>query len=227
MDESSQSRSTNTVTPQSNRQLLDELDALMQRMLALPVEAREGDAPSSAAAPPPAIHRAAPASYTRDLSEPVAQAPPAGAKPALLVRQPTVAPAPVLQPPPLPESANARRLSPLVPMVVPRRLDKAAPRPAAVPAAPILAPAPAPEPLPPAKPIWLSPSVARPAEPPPRRGLFVRLLLAINWVYDIATLILGPLGSWLRSDAGRHFVGWCGILMLLGAAVWAAIVFLG
>jgi hypothetical protein len=55
----------------------------------------------------------------------------------------------------------------------------------------------------------------------------VKLLVTINFVYDILTVILGPLGRWLRSPGGRALVGWAGILMLLGAAAWAGMVFLG
>jgi hypothetical protein len=41
-----------------------------------------------------------------------------------------------------------------------------------------------------------------------------------NRSFDIVTYLLGPLGSWLRKPAGRHTLGWLGILMILGAIGW-------
>jgi hypothetical protein len=206
----------------------------MQRMLALPVEAREADAPAIAPTPPQlAVARPVAPSYTLDLhtaAAPVLQPQPAASVPVVKARPLAVAPAPVLQAPPAAEApVTSRRPNPLVPMVLPQRQGQASQRSTTVASAPTLAPAPklAPEPLPPAKPIWINPTSGKPTAPPPKPGLLGQALQPINWLYDTVTLLLGPLGGWLRSEGGRSFVGWCGIAMLLAAALWAAVVFLG
>lgn len=51
-------------------------------------------------------------------------------------------------------------------------------------------------------------------------SLFVWFLIALNGAFNIFTHLLGPLGTWLRGS-GRISLGWLGIFMVLGAAAWA------
>jgi hypothetical protein len=46
-------------------------------------------------------------------------------------------------------------------------------------------------------------------------------LVALNWIFDLLTYLLGPLGGWLRSAGGRNVLGWLGIVMIFGAIGWA------
>jgi len=46
-------------------------------------------------------------------------------------------------------------------------------------------------------------------------------LIALNAVFNIATYLLGPLGTWLRGS-GRTLMGWLGVGMILAAGTWAA-----
>jgi hypothetical protein len=46
-------------------------------------------------------------------------------------------------------------------------------------------------------------------------------LIALNVTFNIATYLLGPLGTWLRGS-GRTLMGWLGIGMIVAAGVWAA-----
>ncbi len=47
-------------------------------------------------------------------------------------------------------------------------------------------------------------------------------LLWINWPFDRATGLLGPLGRRLRGPGGRALLGWGGLLLLAAALVWLA-----
>lgn len=47
-----------------------------------------------------------------------------------------------------------------------------------------------------------------------------RPFLWLNLTYDVLTYLLGPLGRWLRGPAGRALVGWIGVLLLAGAMAW-------
>jgi hypothetical protein len=38
-----------------------------------------------------------------------------------------------------------------------------------------------------------------------------------NGIFDVLTQLLGPLGSWLRQPSGRTFLGWLGLALLLAA----------
>ena len=64
-------------------------------------------------------------------------------------------------------------------------------------------------------PQWQSPKNVAPPVP------FILLpLLGFNRLFDIISYLLGPLGSFLRAPAGRNTLGWLGILMILGAIGW-------
>jgi hypothetical protein len=60
------------------------------------------------------------------------------------------------------------------------------------------------------------------------RGFWLWLILrAINGAFDLATYLLGPIGVWLRSPRGRNLLGAAGILMVLGAVGWLAVLWMG
>jgi hypothetical protein len=67
--------------------------------------------------------------------------------------------------------------------------------------------------------------VVRVASPAAELGVEVPLLLRplvwCNRAFDSLTLWLGPLGRWLRSSAGRSWLGWIGLGLLAGATAWA------
>jgi hypothetical protein len=187
------------------RQQLDEIDALLKRMLTLP------PLPGEAAEPPPPALPAAPMTY-----------------PAPSVRE---------VPPP-------RDPSPGEPVVREWRVEwpqAPAPQPASVVAWGSPAPAGPPsvvgsDPFPVAAPVAanhlpfavevpVGPALI-PGQPPPSTveppdSLPVQFLVLVNGTFNILTYLLGPLGTMLRGP-GRAALGWCGILMLLAAAVWTA-----
>jgi hypothetical protein len=45
-------------------------------------------------------------------------------------------------------------------------------------------------------------------------------LVGVNVVFNGLTFMLGPAGRWLRSPAGKSFLGWTGIGLLVIALVW-------
>ncbi len=207
----------------STRQLLDELDALMQRMLALPVQAAEESPPVAPPEPtPPApvpgrtvtVQAAAPVLQQVVVTRQAAT-PPSGPPPTRR------------EDPPHPDLSAPAYVpvgaEPLLPLILQRPKKQAekravgidwtpAPRaPAAAPAAPrpavLKPPEEAPEPVAPASEI----------------GWLIRL----NRSYDRATDLLGGPGRWLRSESGRNILGWAGIGMIAAAVLWAALRFLG
>jgi hypothetical protein len=193
----------------ATRQMLDELDALMERMLALPVnetdEAAAAPAIAAPAAPSPAPPMAAPMTAKLTLlqvpvDEPSLDAAHAGTNPSHL---PALGAVRSAEPPRAPRAPRATTLPPL---------------PQASPMAP-----------PP-----LSGHVVPPAEQPTVESLwaevpeaddsvvswFIVPLLWGNRAYDQATLYLGPPGAWLRSATGRALLGLMGLLLLAAAGLW-------
>jgi hypothetical protein len=80
------------------------------------------------------------------------------------------------------------------------------------------------EPVPRA-PISLSTPPARPAvrsrfDVAPPQSLALAPLRSINWCFETAVLPLGASGRWLKSRAGRNALGWIGVLLVLIAAGW-------
>ena len=198
--------SSSTSASQSTKQLLDELDALMQRMLAVPVQPAETEA-APQAGPEPRQVELMPAPIT-----PVVQAPP--------LPQPAAPAEPFL-----PAAAV-----PLVPIIVQRPTGVAAatpaqPRPPA-PASPRAEQA-AVQPLPKPRSPWMNPTATKTSVGLAVPGWGSRLLLAVNRMYDRGTDRLGPVGRWLRGETGRSLLGWTGLAMVVVALVWAAVLFLG
>jgi hypothetical protein len=223
----------------STRQLLDELDALMERMLALPVQAAEEPAQAAAVAPPPTPPHSPPTpppapvpsrTLTVQAAAPVLQqvvvtrqsAPPPAPLPP-----PAVPPPPPRQDPPHPDLSAPAYLpvgaEPLLPLILQRPTKQAGKRAVGVdwtpaPRAPAAAP-PSPRPA-----VIKPPEEAKdPEQPSPGLSWLVR----VNRAYDRATDLLGGPGRWLRSDQGRNTLGWAGLGMLAAAGLWAALRFLG
>jgi hypothetical protein len=230
-------------TSHPTRELLDELDALMQRMLALPVNQLEEELRTMAeeTSAPPTGDRLAE-------SEEVASnpAPPANSGEALRTRSISadvpgaaraeeagdMAPphAPLIAFQPLPPANQA------APPTFPPESDPPGEKPdsdwerllAAGPE--VLAALGRPETL--DQPSKTPEEVITPGSPSssmdaqaasslPRRGsLWLRPILWSNWVFDGVTRWLGPPGRWLRSPAGRSVMGWIGLGLLAGAAAW-------
>ena len=168
-------------TLQTTKQMLDELDALMEKMLALPTSDGEDDA---------------------------------------------CFPEPVVKPLPLPATMSAT-------LTLLREAQEQAAHPAfnpphmALPPTEAREPAPQPEPLtndivPPSVMEKLEPMLA--AIPEPEGALATQWgylpLVAINVIFDWATMIFGGAGSWMRTDGGRLLLGFSGVVMMLIAAGW-------
>jgi hypothetical protein len=193
------------------RQQLDEIDALLRRMLTLPPLASEAAAPTATSppAPPPA-----PVSYaTPTIREVPPPQPPAVGEPIVHEwrvgwQQPAAAPPPSVltwgTPVPLATLAEA----PYHPQPPAYLISSppATPNLIATTAAPPVLPLTVPTPASPA-----APSISPILWP----------LIALNVTFNMATYLLGPLGTWLRGS-GRTLMGWLGIGMILSAGAWAA-----
>lgn len=227
-------------THQQTRQQLDELDALLQRMLSIPPAAEPSSALSPMSDPDTVPDTFAPLPPTLPPARVFPQPTPTpGAEPVVHAWRVEVpaATASSSQSPPLALPVDGAAPLPIDPRTF-------APPPAAVPAGtPALSPPPYPYsmvfgppvvaepgmPVPPttgaaapplpgqvATPQWHAPRAAEPAPLP-----FLLLpLLAFNRLFDVVTFFLGPLGSWLRRPEGRNTLGWLGILMILAAIGW-------
>jgi hypothetical protein len=226
----------------ATRQMLDELDALMERMLALPIDDAEEPAPA-----PPAP--ATPPPHSRPLSASLT-----------LLQVPVDEPAPSFNEPE-PNSANAgldqahagtnpshlptlgtpgtfaaaeSAAWPEIPQFASLRL---APSPASEPysALPELPPAPAimPEPLsdrvvpPPPVPDLDALFAEVPAPPESLASWFILPVLWGNRVFDQSTMLLGESGHWLRGPAARNTLGTAGLILFGAALLWLARDWLG
>jgi hypothetical protein len=210
------------------RQQLDELDALLQRMLTLPVPAPE-PGPAPAAPAPSAWRMDPPAPMRRPFvteevptrePEPVLAAAPAvfvpvshAAAPEPFRPFPTVSlaasfPAPTveLDPPEMPPTP-----------VTLRGVDAPA-LPAGFRTEPVPEPAPEPEP------VALVEAAPPPdeTEPRPRVPLLLWPLFALNWVIETLLGLFGPLGAVLTNPVTKHVLGVLGVLLLAAAGAWAA-----
>jgi len=177
------------------RQQLEELDALMQRMLALPVDEEEKPSPLPAEKP---------AGQRKEDSGPV------------LIEE--LLPAAADESPAAPQGVPSRA-APLPRVLAPapallRREEKTVPAPAIS-----LRTADEPERLVP--PELLAAPVAPwdefPALAPEEPG---GPLVALNRAFDAGTTLLGPVGGWLRSAGGRTWLGLLGLGLLLAALAW-------
>ncbi len=185
------------------RQQLDEIDALLRRMLTLP------PLPGEPTEPPPETSA------------------PAISYPAPSVRE---VPPPHDPRPGEPVVREWRAQWPATPAPQPSVVAWGSPAPLGPP------PALGPDPVPMAAPVAAAhlPFAVElaggpgfvPGQPPPSTAqppaaLPVQFLVLLNGTFNLLTYLLGPLGTWLRGS-GRTALGWCGILMIVAAAAWAA-----
>ncbi len=246
------------------RQQLDELDVLLQRMLALPVSQPE---PAVAFPPPPPLPDlppAAPRPAPRAMPDPPtvswrADTPTGGKAPHLT---PAPEPATAFTPSVLPFPPSARANPDPMPMPPPRPAPAqnapvpwlfAPPTPSFTPPEPqppvvssgtlrgVDAPAlpfdfrradPMPSPtLPgvefpdvnpfadPLPPVTEAEPAATTARPVP---VYLWPVFALNWVLEFLLGWFGPVGQVLMRPLTKTLLGWLGVLLLLGAGVWAA-----
>jgi hypothetical protein len=184
--------STPTVPPASpnnpTRQLLDELDALMERMLSLPVEEVDGAEPL----PPPR------SPLLREPAAPVIVSigsPPSLANRGELIQ--TVGASPTIRPPARPAPTTSAAPAP------PPTAAATTTSPPPISAAPHWSP----------KGILERTLPSRPLEV--RLAWWMPPILWSNRVFDRATLRLGPVGRWLRGETGRTLLGWSGLVLLV------------
>ncbi len=183
--------------PHPTRQQLDDLDALLRRMLALPVNAPEDDPvplpqPEELSPPPGNMILAdpmAPPPGNMVLADPMA--PPPG---NMVLADPISAPPAVVRIPAAPGDPLP------LPLLNPVPPHERRPPLLALPAAP--------------------PSVPRPAgsSRPPRVSLPLRPLVWGNRAFDRVALGWGGPGNWLRRPGGRAALGMTGLLLLAAAA---------
>lgn len=226
------------------QQQLDELDALIQRMLTLPANPAEEPAPAPEA-PTPAPEAATPASSTP--TETPNQSVEIGAiesRPA--VESPRAAPPPVRRAPPPPPPPEPEP-EPQVELLPPPLLDPLEVEFRPVPLVEDAALDGEDDLLPPAEPFHQAPSplqaeqggaveedvehepehaaapVSTMTYPAGRRGPLIRA----NQAFDRLTYPFGPAGYWLRSPVGRDVLGWVGLLLITGSVAWALLDWLG
>jgi hypothetical protein len=194
------------------RQQLDEIDALLKRMLSLPALPGEPADPAPAPEPPPAPAMTYPAPAIREVAPP---APPQAGDPVVREWRVEWSPPPAPQPPPV--VAWGAPVAPAAMAALPPRFDPNPPYlPPTYPTA-----TPATDQLPFAMPVGYVPGQPPPSSAKPPTSLPMQLVVLLNQVFNILTYLLGPLGTWLRGT-GRNTLGWCGIMMLIAAGAWAA-----
>ncbi len=217
------------------RQQLEELDALLQRMLSLPLNQQEAmpapplsPAPPSIAPPPLMPPRPAMASPPRRRVEP-----PSGDNAWNIPLPPTGTPPVVNGWPSGIESLNLTATSVIAPKPAsaPSRLRVAsvasAPEatpmhepPAATPRLRIEAPPPMTIPIPPPRPL-----PARPLEAP--LPFYLWPLGLVDRTMGELMAAFGPPGRWLGQGSGKIFFGWCGLALMTAAAVWGVMDYMG
>jgi hypothetical protein len=207
--------STTAVPNNSMRQQLDELDSLLQRMLALPINQLD-ETPAPPAPPPP--RPAAPQPQVAFVPPPPRAAAGQGWQPPamVLLGDPGPVPQPAVATPPAVERGWSINLNPQFGSSVLAPPAPAAPPPAAmrVDAAPQAEPAFAPP-----QPIPEPMSRYRPRRDVPPSPLLAPLV-AFNQLFDAIAGLFGPPGRWLCGPVGRGLMGTAGVLMLLGGIAW-------
>ena len=195
---------------QQTRQQLDDLDALLERMLTLPSgqsdmsDAMAEPMPAESFAPlPPTLPQSYPAARTVNTQQ--------------IVQAWRLAPPPAPVEPPMAVAIDA----PAAPY--PFSLVFGQPMPTEGPVAP--APFAVSTPAPTIAPAWAT-AVPTPTEVSESTSLVAWPFVIVNRIFDMLTHLLGPLGAWARQPAGRTAIGILGILMILGAIGWGVADFL-
>jgi len=188
----------NAAEEEKSEALFDELDALLQRMLALPVEPSD-----RTPTPKPPLND--------EILDELPLITIAEAAPLAYLESPPVSPPPPRMEKPKPKPASPVR--PQAPVPSPRvELPKPTPLPPPTPV-----PKPEPEPV--------AASVASTPVEPPRVEEPVHVdttpasgpVAWMNDCFDRLTIPLGYTGRWLRLGFGRTLIGWLGVVMLLAA----------
>jgi hypothetical protein len=247
-------RSTDSPASPSTRQLLEELDDLMQRMLALPVEQGEEEPPATPETNTTGVLKTAELLPQKRTAEP-----PSSPRNVHLLHVPATRV--TVHGPVADQSDGARSVAASQPAqeVAARAVPGVKPEAAAPPSgrnkppdaafAPTYVPVGAESLLPillqhpgkaQQKDVTPESPLPRPKPLPPIRPTWKQTLptapraasgprqwlMAINGAFDGFTSWLGPVGQWLRSEQGRSIVGWSGLAMIVAALLWAAILFL-
>jgi hypothetical protein len=202
---------------QSTRQMLDELDALMDRMLAIPVNDVDDPEPTA-----PAIIRKPTVSATLTVLEPPAEGdrvrreppPPREIFPKRVTPAASAPEAPtlprVIAPPPFEPSRQPPEPAPepIPEAMIPPPLSVLAPLATRAVTAPESA-----TPLP----TLIEEQEALTARP---MNVCLLPLVWLNRGFDLCTWLLGPFGGWLRSPRGRYLLGLTGLALLVAGGVW-------
>jgi hypothetical protein len=221
-------------TPNATKQLLDELDALMERMLALPVNDL-GDAlePEAGAAtdrsPTPSDKAARPAAHATAECPPVEEVSGDMVRPATDVTPESLGglrinrhtgspslPAPHWKPEQMQEAERFLSADPPAafgphPAFAPIATVPLSTPPDTTPGSLPVTPSPRPRILPRPWPTYASPSLG---------ALWDRWLVWTNRTFDRYTCWLGKPGRWLQGPTGRTVLGWLGLGLLAAAGAW-------
>ncbi len=217
------SKHTKDSSAQTTKQMLDELDALMEQMLALPVTEPDATQPF-----PKAIVRGPTLAATLTLLEPPPVAPPPKPAPATPAKS-------VTAPPSTPESvADDAEEQADHPVLNPPHLSLSTPESEPEPETET-EPEPQPEAIEQPKPLTnavLPPSVMSRLEPllaevpdlalPVVTNWFYLPLVWLNELFDSLTSSVWGTG-WMRGPGGRLFLGFSGLTFLLIAIGWALV----
>lgn len=211
--------STTTAVPNNSmRQQLDELDSLLQKMLALPINQLD----ETSAAPPPPRPAAPPQPQVAFVPPPQRAAAGQGWQPPAMVLLADSGPVqPPAAAPPAFERGWSINLNPQFGSSVLAPPPPAEPPPTAPPPAAMRVETP-----PPAEPAFAPP---QPIPEPmhsyrPRRDMppspLLAPLVAFNQLFDAILGLFGPPGRFVCGPIGRAMLGTAGITMLLAAAAW-------
>jgi len=208
------------------RQQLDELDALLQRMLSVPLTPTETPAPANrpGGAPQPVAWRAEPPAVPSEVSSPPVMPPSLAlaleavpAPPPAPVPAPPISPKPTTVPPPPPPVAKLEAKVPPAPEPPPSSPAPNPPVPPVVAAPPAPASPPAPVALTPA-PTSTSTTGLTPVPTAPPVPFPLLPLVALNALFDGVCGLLGPPGRLLRSGLLKQVYGVTGLGLLIYTA---------
>ncbi|VTR90883.1 unnamed protein product [Gemmata massiliana] len=193
------------------RQQLDELDALLQKMLMVPL------APAEAPVSPPMTQPPLPPSWRVDAPASV----PAPSLAHLAVNEPPatlkfeapVAPTPIAKAPaPVPTPA-----APPQPAPTPAPMVKVTPAPTKAPT-----PKPTPAPQPKAPPLPAPPTALTPVPAAPPVPFVFLPLVALNGLFDSICGMFGPLGRLFRSGFIKNLLGFAGLGLIVYTVIHVA-----
>jgi hypothetical protein len=223
-------RSPDGSSLQGTRQLLDELDALMEKMLSLPVGDTDTptppppelrlptlsatltvlEPPAPASAKPTASAPTTPAAQTREesLASPARWSSPADLTPRSSPVDPALPPAPSYAVS-LDPAEEEDRFAPMQPLEPPEEAPQEAPNQAA--SAPI---------PPPILDLRIPEVTTLPLPQRSWKGLAAAPVWWLNAGFDLLTRPFGLPGRWLRVGSGRTLLGYAGIGLLLAAGLW-------